>query len=146
MSTTTGHLPERDLAPVLTSRKILVVDDEPTVVKAVSAHLCKGGFSNVRQETDSRQVLEVIREYQPDMVLLDIYMPHLSGLELLEQISCSPEFDNVIVMMLSSAGPAEENKSLELGAMGFLPKPITSEELIRIVSTTFRITNRFGTR
>jgi DNA-binding response OmpR family regulator len=146
MSTTTGHIPERDLAPVLTSRKILVVDDEPTVTKTVSAHLRKGGFSNVRQETDSRRVLEAIREFQPDMVLLDIFMPHLSGLELLEQIGASSEFDNVIVMMLSSAGATEENKSLELGAMGFLPKPVTAEELIRLISTTFRITNRFGTR
>lgn len=48
--------------------------------------------------------------------------------------------------MLSSAGPEEENKSLELGAMGFLPKPTTAEELIRIISTTFRIANRFGAR
>lgn len=53
---------------------------------------------------------------------------------------------NVIVLMLSAAGQEEENKSLEIGAMGFLPMPTTSEELIRIVSTSFRITNRFGTR
>ena len=146
MNSTTGFVPGRDLAAALKCKKILVVDDEPTVVATVAAHLRKGGFPHVRQETDSRLVIEAIREYEPDMVLLDIFMPHISGLDLLEQISATPNFDNVVVMMFSSAGAEEEDRSLELGAMGFLPKPITAEELVRIISTTFRITNRFGAR
>ena len=146
MNSTTRFTPDRDSAPALTVRKILVVDDEPVVAKTVAAHLRKGGFTDVRVETDSRRVIEAIREFGPDMVLLDVFMPYFSGLDLLEEISATADFDNVIVLMLSSAGQNEENKSLELGAMGFLPKPTTSEELIRIISTTFRVTNRFGAR
>ncbi len=146
MNTTTGITPNRDLASALKSKRILVVDDDPVVVATVAAHLCSGGFSHVRQETDSRLVIDAIREYEPDMIVLDIFMPHISGLELLEQISANAEFDKVIVLMLSAAGLQEEDRALELGAMGFLPKPTNAEELIRIISTTFRITNRFGSR
>ncbi len=146
MNSTTKVVPKRDQMPVLLDRKILIVDDEPLVVRTVAAHLRKGGFNNLQVETDARQVIEALHEFKPDMVLLDIFMPHISGLELLEQISANSTFDNIIVLMLSAAGQDEERKSLELGAMGFLPKPTGAEELIRIVSTTFRIANRFGTR
>jgi DNA-binding response OmpR family regulator len=146
MNSTTKLVPHRDLMTGLSERKILIVDDEPLVVRTVAAYLRQGGFHNLRHETDSRQVIEAIRDFKPDMVLLDIFMPHICGLQLLEQISANPAFDKIIVLMLSAAGQDEERRSLEMGAMGFLPKPTGAVELIRIISTTFRIANRFGTR
>lgn len=86
MKSSTKVVSHRDSMSVLTDKKILIIDDEPLINRTVAAYLRKGGFDNLRQETDSRLVMEAIREYQPEMVLLDIYMPHVNGLELLQQI------------------------------------------------------------
>ena len=73
-------------------------------------------------------------------------MPHTSGFQLLEQFGREHDFDNIVILMLSAAGEEEENKSYDLGALGFIPKPTTAESAIRIVTSTFRIANRFGAR
>ena len=146
MNSTTKIVANRDSMSVLSDKKILIVDDDPLIVRTVAAFLRQGGFHELRHEIDSRRVIEAIDDFKPDMVLLDIFMPHICGLELLERISTNSDFDDVIVLMLSAAGQDEERTSLEMGAMGFLPKPTGAEELIRIVSTTFRIAHRFGTR
>ena len=142
----TEQISRQESTTVLSEKRILVVDDEPLITRIVLAHLLKGGYRNARSENDSRNAIKAMREFQPDMVLLDINMPHMCGLTLLEQISANTDFDNVIVLMLSAAGDEEENKSFNLGALGFLPKPVTAESIIRIVSSTFRIAMRFGTR
>ena len=136
----------RDSLTALSDKRILIVDDEPLVTRTVSAYLRKGGYTEVRSENDSREVISAIREFKPDLVLLDINMPHISGLELLEQIGREHDFDSVVVLMLSAAGEEEENKSYDLGSLGFVPKPATAESVLRIVTSTFRIANRFGAR
>jgi two-component system chemotaxis response regulator CheY len=130
----------------LSDKSILIVDDEQLIARTVETFLRKGGVTEIRYETDSRLAMKVIGEYEPDLVLLDISMPHVCGLELLEQITSDSDFDNVIVMMLSSAGQDERNRSLEMGAAGFIRKPANEKELVQAVSTAFRMANRFGTR
>ncbi len=145
-SETTEPVPELDSIEKLADKRILIIDDEPAVTAIVSTYLVKGGFPHVKSENDSRHAMALIRESEPDMVLLDISMPHLSGMEILEQISSDPDLDKVIVLMLSAAGKELEDRSYELGALGFLPKPARADAVIRIVSSTFRIANRFGSR
>ncbi len=130
----------------LSNKSILIVDDEELIARTVETFLRKGGVAEIRYETDSRLVMKVIGEYEPDLVLLDISMPHVGGLELLEQITSNSNFDNIIVMMLSSAGQDEQNRSLEMGAAGFIQKPANEKELVQAVSTAFRMADRFGTR
>ncbi len=146
MTKTTCQLDGPDSMTCLMSKSILIVDDEPVVVKSVAAHLKRGGFPNVHQLTDASLTLEALRKHKPDMLLLDILMPEISGLELLAEIGDKEEFRDIIILMLSSAGIEEENLSYELGALGFIKKPAKPEDMLRIISSTFRIANRFGTR
>lgn len=125
-------------------KKILVIDDIVLVGRTVSAQLKRAGFSNVRFETDPRLALDVIEEFQPDMVLLDIFMPHLSGLELLQKIRADEALNHVVVLMLSSAGRNEQYKSLELGALGFIQKPTTAGKLVQTVTSKFAVARRLG--
>lgn len=141
---TTTKLNWADTDLQLATKKILIIDDEPSSAELVSAFLESGGYQHIRCENDSRNGIVAIREFAPDMILLDIGMPHVDGLELLEKISGEPDFNEIIVLMLSAAGKTEEQRSYELGALGFLPKPNTVQQVIRIVSSTFRIANRFG--
>ena len=78
------------------------------------------------------------------MILLDIFMPDISGLELLKQIRANPELNQIIVLMLSSAGRDEQYKSLELGALGFIQKPTTAAMLVQTVTSKFGIARRIG--
>ena len=63
---------------------VTIIDDEPINIEVVKAYLSEAGFSNFRSTSDSRNALELMEENQPDIVLLDINMPHRSGLEILE--------------------------------------------------------------
>ncbi len=116
------------------------------MVRTIETYLRKNGFTEVASETDSRRVIDAIGLFKPDLILLDILMPHVSGLELLEHICRTEELDNTICLMLSAAGEDQERRALEIGAHGFIPKPVRREDLLRIIATSFRIADRFGTR
>jgi CheY-like chemotaxis protein len=115
MAETTLTQPD-DMIPNSFEKRILVVDDVALVCQVVVNQLRSAGFENVASETDPRLVLDAISEFKPDMVLLDILMPNISGLEVLQQIRSKPEMDKIIVLMLSAAGRDEQYESLELGA------------------------------
>ena len=119
--------------------RILVIDDEPTITHVVSRHLRRSGYKNIRSMTDSRRALHSIALEKPDLILLDLHMPHLSGLDLLRQIRENPEFSDIIVLILSAASNAEKYKSLNLGAVGFISKPVDAEELGNYVSNALRL-------
>lgn len=126
------------------AKRILIVDDEPITARVASQFLARQGFDNVLIQTDSRQVMDDVYLHQPDLVLLDIFMPHLDGLKLLTQIRQDPKLNQVLVLMLSSASEEERFKSLEMGAMGFIQKPVDSLQLVENINSTFRIALRLG--
>ena len=125
-------------------KKILIVDDIELVCRVVSTQLASAGFQSVSQETDSRSVMETIGGLKPDMILLDIFMPHISGLEILEKIRADETNDHIVALMLSSAGADEQYQSLELGALGFIQKPITAVKLVQTITSKFAIAHRLG--
>ena len=137
---------DEELKPTFPSseRRILVVDDEELVTRVVAAHLQVKGFANVMQETDSRLVMSRVKSFQPDLVLLDIFMPYFDGLKILAQIRSDSDLDKVIVLMLSSAGQEEQFQSLELGALGFIEKPATANQLCKAVTRAFQVAHRLG--
>lgn len=124
------------------SSSILVVDDEPVVGRVVSRYLRDEGYTDVVFLSDPELVLDWLNEFQPQLVLLDIYMPGITGLELLQQIRADHTLDNVIVLMLSSAGQEERFQALEMGAMGFIQKPTTQEELNAQIQRTLKVASR----
>lgn len=126
------------------SKKIFIVDDVDLMCRVVTMQLQSAGFDSVASEEDPRLVLDRIREFQPDLILLDILMPHISGLELLKAIRAIPEFDNILILMLSSAGADEQYQSLELGAFGFIQKPITAVKLVQTITNKFAMASRLG--
>lgn len=114
-------------------RRILIIDDVELISAVVTKHLLRGGFKQVRTETNSNNAMAVIENFRPDLILLDVKMPDVSGLELLASLRSIPDQSKVIVVMLSSAGLEEQQQALDLGANGFLQKPVTAEKLIGCV-------------
>ncbi len=142
---TTKVISERNSIPELLGKKILIIDDAKVVVLRVEYDLRKCGFRKIKSLTDSREAISVLREFQPDILLLDIEMPHIDGLEILKQMGASDEFSKIIVLMLSASNE-KRDRSLELGALSFIPKPWSIEKLMSTISSTCRLANRFGTR
>lgn len=114
--------------------RILIVDDEPINIKAVEKHLRKLGYENLQHTTDSRQVINLVVMTQPDIVLLDVMMPYLDGLEVLQQIRAHERCQHVPVLVLTAyCDTAHRHAALDAGATDFLGKPVDPRELARRV-------------
>jgi DNA-binding NtrC family response regulator len=111
--------------------KVLVVDDEPVIVESAAKTLSAEGYA-VRTAAAAESALALLRAEAPDVVLIDLKLPALSGFDLLEVIR--NEFPRVAAILMTGYA-TEENAStaLEHGAAIFLPKPFTFEELLGAV-------------
>jgi two-component system sensor histidine kinase/response regulator len=91
-----------------------------------------GGYQNLTTTTDPRQVLEFFTIYQPDLILLDLMMPHVDGLELMTQLrSRIPEDTYLPIMVLTADATAKaKQQALSLGAKDFLTKPFDATEVL----------------
>ncbi|MBA3484099.1 MAG: response regulator, partial [Pirellulales bacterium] len=110
--------------------KLMVVDDEPTNVKLVRRLLELQGYERFITTTDSREALGLIESEQPDCVLLDLMMPHLSGVDVLRAVRSAPELEHIPVIILTAiADRPTRCQVLAEGATDFLTKPIDPAEL-----------------
>jgi putative two-component system response regulator len=115
--------------PVKTA-KLMVVDDEPTNVKLVQRFLELDGYDRFVTTTDARRAVRMVQDERPDCILLDLMMPHVSGLEILDELRADPEFSRTPVIFLTAVTDgAVRRDALERGATDFLNKPIDPYEL-----------------
>jgi DNA-binding response OmpR family regulator len=114
----------------MTLRHVLVADDEPHIGRIIKMKLEQGPF-RVTLAYDGREALDVLeRELDIDLVLLDLMMPHLSGLDVLERIRASDRMRELPCIILTAAGQeAQHRRALELGASEFLTKPFSPKKL-----------------
>ena len=115
----------------LTDSRILIVDDQLANLKVLETVLGMAGYGNIRCLSDSREALQVCLEFAPDLIMLDLHMPHVDGLMVLDQLAgVIDEDDYVPVLMLTGdATPAAKEKALSHGAKDFLSKPLNATEV-----------------
>lgn len=110
--------------------KILVVDDEPDVVAFMERTLRTEGF-DVVSAFDGISALDLVDAEKPDLVLLDLMMPMISGYEVCEQIKANPQTQNIPIICVSSAHtPDARAHTLRLGAATLIVKPFLPMELV----------------
>ena len=127
---------------LMESAKIMIVDDEVFNTKIVRRFLQSAGYKNFVVETDARKVIERCREEKPDVMLLDIIMPELSGLDILRLREGDPVVERVGVIVLSASDDSSvKREALDLGATDFLNKPVDTNELFPRVRNTLMIKN-----
>ena len=109
----------------------MIVDDEPLNVMTFRQHLKMEGYENFVTTSDAREALHLLRSELPDVLLLDIRMPEVSGLDILRVIGLDPVLQHIPVLILTAAAdPATRKQALDLGASDFLQKPIDTNELL----------------
>ncbi|SMO33974.1 response regulator transcription factor [Melghirimyces algeriensis] len=117
-------------------KTVMVVDDEPSIVKLVKYNLEKEGYQ-VEVATDGEKALEKIKDIAPDLVVLDLMLPKVDGLEVCKQLR--KESRHIPILMLT-AKTEEFDKvlGLELGADDYMTKPFSPRELVARVKAIFR--------
>jgi putative two-component system response regulator len=111
--------------------KIAIVDDEPINVKIVRKHLQGVGYESFVTTSDSTQALAMIAGEKPDVVLLDVMMPQIDGIQILQAIRADEQLAHTPVLILTaSTDTATKLKALNAGATDFLPKPVDPSDLV----------------
>ncbi|OQX82697.1 MAG: hypothetical protein B6D53_03970 [Candidatus Omnitrophica bacterium 4484_49] len=114
--------------------KILIVDDEPELVKAIEVRLRASGY-HVEVAYDGEEGVKKAREFNPDLIILDIVMPRLNGYEVCKILKSNADTRNIPILILTASQQREmEKKCLALGANIALMKPFETEELLLLVN------------
>lgn len=112
--------------------RILIVDDQEISIRVLESILKKAGYENYCHTTDSRTVIDLFKSFQPEILLLDLQMPHYDGFEILEQVRSylPPSAYLPILILTSDMSNEAKQRALSSGADDFLSKPFDSSEIV----------------
>lgn len=118
--------------------KVLVIDDEQNLQKLVRVNLSARGYQ-VIAASDGKRGLKLAQLEHPDLILLDLLMPSISGWDVLTALKADPKLQKVPVVILTAAvREGEEGKARGIGASGYLVKPFGIDELLHHVEQVLR--------
>ena len=110
--------------------RILIADDNPQGVELFEAYLGDGPYE-VRSAADGEETLGLIQTWRPDLILLDIMMPKISGFEVCKRLRADPQCRDIAVLMITALDQQSDiDRAVEAGTDDFLTKPINKNELL----------------
>ncbi len=120
------------------SQKVLVVDDEEPILELLKYNLEKQGYE-VKTATDGQRAVDIAKKFHPDLVLLDIMMPKMDGVEACRLLRAMPELANTYIVFLTArAEEYSEVAAFDVGADDYILKPIKPRALMSRISALFR--------
>ena len=118
--------------------KILIVDDEKDIADLIAYNLEREGFATIKVY-DGGSVLKTVKAQKPDLIILDIMLPHMNGLDICRAIRANPETAHLPVIMLTAkTDEVDKVIGLEIGADDYITKPFSLKELVARVRTILR--------
>jgi signal transduction histidine kinase/DNA-binding response OmpR family regulator len=119
---------------------ILIADDQPDNLMLLSRYFDREGYGYIKA-SDGLETLEMVRAHLPDLVLLDVNMPHKDGFAVLEEIRADPITEHIPVIILTAArlDPSEIQSGLNMGADDYVTKPFDHKELLARIHTKLRV-------
>ena len=113
-------------------KRILVIDDEPSITRLLKLNLEQTNEYVVRAENDSEAAVAAAEEFQPDLILLDVMMPGLDGGELASRFEANPKLKSVPIVFLTAAATKSEvyARGGNVGGLRFLAKPVELSEVV----------------
>ena len=120
--------------------RIMIVDDEPINIKVLTRILNSHGYHNIKPITESTQVMDIFKSWQPDIILLDLMMPCFNGLDILEQINGVKNKQYLPVIMITADNDIENRiKALKMGANDYMSKPFDAQELLARIENLIKM-------
>jgi len=114
---------------------VLIVEDDPTTVQLIEFLLRKNNFE-VLIAQDGVEALKISREKKPDLILMDVMMPKMDGIEAIEKLQESEETQEIPIVILSALGQEMDvMRGLQAGASGYIVKPFSPQELLDEIKT-----------
>ncbi len=128
----------------MTKKRIFVIDDEPGVTRTMKVNLERTGAYTVGTENHAPHALAAAREFRPDLILLDVMMPEISGDEIAAQIQTDPALQDVPVVFLTAIVSPKETggEYLESGGQTFIAKPVTLDSLVKCIEENIKCDER----
>jgi two-component system cell cycle response regulator DivK len=116
-------------------KSVLIVDDNPMNMKLVRVLLAGEGY-DVRTAGDALEALAVLKQWRPGLILMDIQLPGIDGLELTRQLKSDPITEPIMIIGLTAyAMKGDEERILAAGCDGYIAKPINTRTLPRLIET-----------
>ncbi len=110
--------------------RILIAEDDPQSAELFDAYLA-GTDYEIQTAADGEETLRKVKDWQPDLILLDVMMPKISGFEVCKRIKSNSALSNIVVMMVTALDqPSDIDRAVEAGTNDFLTKPINKTELL----------------
>jgi PleD family two-component response regulator len=141
----TPNPPDDDISPETVCEEndiieILIVDDDAVVLDITSRVLAMTGC-HILTATNGRECMASIRDNRPDLILLDMVLPDMSGMEICRKVKTDPLYHRTYVLFFSGqlTGSTEQTDGLNIGADGYIVKPMTHAELLARVNVFIRI-------
>ena len=114
--------------------KILIVEDNPLNMRLIEMTLRPKGYKLLKA-TDGEEALDMAIREKPDLIIMDIYLPKMSGLEVTKRLRQMPAFNHVpIIAVTAHAMKGDKEKIIEAGCDAYLPKPINTRQLPEVVT------------
>jgi diguanylate cyclase len=116
---------------------VMLVDDEPVILQVIQAQLEDGGYTKFVTTSRGLEAIDLLEGKRPDVLLLDLMMPDMDGLQILSRMQVENMLKDIpVIVLTSSKDPAARLKALELGATDFLAKPVDPSELLLRLGNT----------
>ena len=112
------------------SKRVLIVDDEPNILMSVEFLMRREGYQ-VATAADGQEAIDLLGEFRPDLMILDVMMPRKNGFEVCAEVRADARLSAMPILMLTAKGrEAEMKKGLSLGADAYITKPFSTHELV----------------
>jgi DNA-binding response OmpR family regulator len=126
--------PRRKEAASVAGKRVLVVDDDRVIQQLLEVNLELEGYQVAGTASDGQEAIAMAAELKPDLILLDIMMPKMDGLEVCRQLKADPKLSKIPIVLLSArAQDMDIREGLEIGADAYLTKPFDPVELLDVV-------------
>jgi DNA-binding response OmpR family regulator len=117
------------------SKQVLLIEDEPNIIEAISFILSRDGWS-VKTHSNGADAVDIVRERQPDVLILDVMLPGKSGYDILRELRDDPLGAELPVLMLTARGQTKDREIAErAGCDAFMTKPFSNADMLETVRT-----------
>ena len=111
-------------------RRVLIAEDDPQSAELLEAYLADSGYE-IQTAADGQQALDKLQSWQPDLILLDVMLPRISGFQVCKQVRADPKVRTTAILMVTALDqPSDIERAVDAGTDDFLTKPINKKELL----------------